>query len=257
VALPFRYSERLLAIGSTGSGKSELINLAFAGVRCQRLLVDTKDEFALDGVEPASDVDGLDWTQRTVHYQPPATAGPDDFDRLFRAAYMRRGPLVVAVHELGDICSFQPGRTPPWFDAYVSKGRARGKGLLGGTQRPVAIPKRALTESDHVFMVGERLLYPPDHQAVAEAMGRNPRELAQLIDRAQLQLGGQPDPQGRTHAMIGFNRARRSVEAYPPIPEQHRRAIDVGRTLALDGGESAHTEGASSSAPDGESAHAA
>lgn len=229
----FRYNDRALIIGSTGSGKSELINLYFAGMRTQRLLVDTKDEFQIAGVEPATDVGDLDWSERTLHYRAGPTAGPDEFDQLFERCYHRRN-LVVAIHELGDICEFQPNRTPRWFNAYLSKGRARGNGLLAGTQRPVQIPTRARSESDHVYMVGERLLIPSDHQAVAEAMAQEPRDLARLIDRVQAKLGGEPDPQGRTHAYLGFERSRRELKAYPPIPDTHRRVIDVGRALEID-----------------------
>lgn len=227
------YHDRALAIGSTGSGKSELINLVFAGVRCQRVLVDTKDEFAIEGIEPVHDVGSIDWSERTIHYRASATAGVDEFDALFAALYSRRN-LVVAVHELGDVCEFSPNRTPRWFNAYLSKGRAKGLGLLAGTQRPVQIPTRARSESDHVFMVGERLLIPADHDAVAVAMGQEPRQLGRLIDQVQAQLGGAPDPQGRTHAYLAFTRARRQLIACPPIPPEHRAAIDVGRALELD-----------------------
>jgi energy-coupling factor transporter ATP-binding protein EcfA2 len=235
-----RYNDRALIIGATGSGKSELINLLLAGTRCQRVLIDTKDEFALPGVEPVSDAAAIDWQQRTVHYRPPPTAGVDAFDELFRRLYARRN-VVVAVHELGDVCEFQPNRTPAWFNAYLSKGRARGLGMLAGTQRPVQIPTRARSESDHVFMVGERLLIADDHKAVADAMGQNPRELAELIDRTQERLGGEPDDQGRTHAFVGFTRAQRKLTAYPPIPPEHRRVIDVERTLAIDNDRKAAT----------------
>lgn len=232
----FRFNDRALIIGATGSGKSELINVLLAGVRCQRLVIDSKHEFELPEVEPAYSVGAIDWRQRTILFRPAPDAARKVWDDVFRAAYSRPNALVVAVHELGDVCDFQPSSTPTWFNAYLSKGRSRSKGLLAGTQRPVQIPKRALTESDHVYMVGERLMWAPDHDAVAQAMGRNPRELAQLIDRVQEQLGGEPDPQGRTHAYIGFTRARREVKAYPPLPAGHRARIDVGRSFAIDGG---------------------
>jgi hypothetical protein len=231
-----RFNDRALFVGSTGSGKSELINWLFAGMRCQRLLLDSKDEFAVPGVDPVRDVDAIDWSQRTVHFATAPTAGPDDYDAVFRACYHRHN-LVVAVHELADVCDFTPNRTPRWFNAYVSKGRARGLGLLAGTQRPVQIPVRARTENEHVFMVGEQLM-GDDHAAVASAMGQSPRELAQLVDNVQAQLGGEPDEQGRRHAYLWFQRARRQIVACPPLPAEHRRAIagDVGRTLSIDGG---------------------
>lgn len=225
------YNDRVLVLGSTGSGKSEVLNYLAAGMRCQRLLLDTKDEFAVPGIEPTHSVDSIDWSQRTVHYRMPADAEPDDFDDLFRAAYYSPNALVVVVHELGDVCEFNAGRTPRWFNAYVSKGRARSKGVMMGSQRPISVPTRALGESEHVFMVGERFIVPQDHQKVAEAMGQDHRELGPMIDSVQNELGQPPDKDGRTHAYLWFNRRRRSLTACPPLPDTHRAAIDVQRSL--------------------------
>jgi hypothetical protein len=234
------YNDRALLIGSTGSGKSELLNWLFAGVRCQRLLLDSKDEFRVRDehgaeVEPVDEVDAIDWTERTVHFKTSPIADVDEFDALFERCFARRN-LVVVVHELADVCAFSPNRTPRWFNAYLSKGRSRGLGLFAGTQRPVQIPVRARTENQHVFMVGERLLDADDHRAVAQAMGQPPRELAELIDRVQDKLGGEPDAHGRTHAYLWFQRASRRIIACPPLPAEHRRAIGrlIERTETVD-----------------------
>jgi energy-coupling factor transporter ATP-binding protein EcfA2 len=241
-----RFNDRALLVGSTGSGKSELLNWLFANLRCQRLLLDSKDEFSVRGddgrlVEPVSDVESIDWSERTVHFKTSPIAGPEDYDALFERCYSRRN-LVVVVHELADVCDFNPNRTPRWFNAYVSKGRARGLGLYAGTQRPVQVPVRARTENEHVFMVGERLVNRNDHAEVASWMGQHPAELARLIDRVQEQLGGEPDEQGRRHAYLWFQRASQSVTACPPLPAEHRRAIArlIGRTESIDRGEHEH-----------------
>lgn len=243
-----RFNDRVLVLGSTGSGKSEVLNYLLARLRNQRLVLDTKDEFAVPGVEPVRHVDSIDWeASRTVHFQTPPDARPSCatkdrpahcgrcYDCVFKAAYYRRN-LTLCVHELGDVCDFNAGRTPRWFNAYISKGRARGNGLYMGSQRPMSVPTRALGESEHVFMVGERFLVPQDHQKVAEAMGQPAGELATLIDTVQAQLGGEPDRQGRTHAYLWFQRGRRRVVACPPLPPAHRASIDVGRVLEMDAG---------------------
>jgi hypothetical protein len=62
-------------------------------------------------------------------------------------------------------------------------------------------------------------------------MGQDPRELGPLIDDVQERLGGEPDEHGRTHAFLWFNRKRRQAVACPPLPPEHRAAIDIGRTL--------------------------
>lgn len=231
--MPVRFNDRALFLGSTGSGKSEVINWLFAGLQCQRVLIDTKPEFEIAGVEPVHDVGEIDWKQRTIHYVTSPIADPAEFDELFRVLYGRRN-LVTCVHELADVCDFQPNKTPKWFNAYLSKGRGRGLGLYMGSQRPVGVPVRARSENEHVFMIGERFMVPDDHKTVADAMGREARGLAQLIDNTQTELGGAPDPQGRTHAYLWFERGRRQVIACPPLPDAHRRAIDVGRTLEVD-----------------------
>lgn len=233
MALPFRYSERALIVGSTGSGKSELINLLFAGVRCQRVLLDTKDEFSIEGVEPVRDVADIDWRERTVHFIASDEDPVGDCADLF-AAVRSRHNVVVAVHELADVCDFNPAKTPGSFNAVLSKGRARGQGLIMGTQRPVQVPVRARSESEHVFFIGEPLIEASDHKAVATAMGQNPAALFDLILGTQHDLGGEPDPHGRRHAFVGFDRNRRQLLRYPPIPPEHRQVIDVGRTLQLD-----------------------
>jgi energy-coupling factor transporter ATP-binding protein EcfA2 len=242
-----RYNDRVLVLGSTGSGKSEVLNYLLARLRNQRLVLDTKDEFAIPGAEPVRNVHSIDWeAERTIHFQTAPDADPSCtsksrpkvwcgrcFDCVFASSYYQRN-LTVCVHELGDVCEFNAGRTPRWFNAYISKGRARGDGLYMGSQRPMSVPTRALGESEHVFMVGDRFLVPQDHQKVAEAMGQNPNRLAALIDKTQAELGGEPDENGRTHAFLWFNRRRRTVTACPPLPPEHRAAIDVGRTLEVD-----------------------
>jgi energy-coupling factor transporter ATP-binding protein EcfA2 len=227
-----RFNDRVLVLGSTGSGKSELLNYLASGLRCQRLLLDTKHEFALPGVEPVSDPGEIDWSQPLVHYRD-ATGEVAEFGELFGACF-RRSNLVVIVHELGDVCEFQPNKTPREVNQYLSKGRTRGLGFYAGSQRPFTIPVRARGESDHVFMVGERFMLRQDHDAVAEAMGQDRDELARLVDRVQAQLGGEPDPQGRTHAYVWFQRHARQVLAAPPLPDEHRKAITIGRTLGVD-----------------------
>jgi energy-coupling factor transporter ATP-binding protein EcfA2 len=245
------YNDRVLVLGSTGSGKSEVLNYLAAGVACQRLILDTKDEFIVPGVEPVRRVDAIDWDQRTVHYRTDpevvpacdAKKGRCDrcFDCLFRAAYYQPDALVIVVHELGDVCDFNAGKTPKFVNAYISKGRARRKGLWAGSQRPVTIPVRARGEAEHVFMVGERFLYPADHQAVADTMGQDPNRLETLIDSVQEQLGV-PDADGRTHAYLWFDRRRRQVIACPQLPDTHRRAIDVGRALEPSDAQAASTD---------------
>lgn len=149
------YNERVLVLGDTGSGKSELINHLFSQMRCQKVLVDTKDEWSIAGVEPARSARAIDWRLPVIHFQP-ADDGPGEFDAFFTAA-LRRRHLSVCVHELSDVCDYNANRTPRGVRAYISKGRAHGLGLIAGSQRPVEIPKRARTDLQHAIAIGPPL----------------------------------------------------------------------------------------------------
>lgn len=226
-----RYNDRVLILGSTGSGKSELINLMAMDLRVQRILIDTKDEFSVpdgDGgfVEPARDVEDLDWQLPILHYVP-ATDDVDEMQELFGALYRRR-QLVAIVHELSDVCGYQAARTPPAFNSYVSKGRVRGLGIVGGSQLPVHIPVRMRTESDHVFAFVPRFLRKSDHDAIAEAMGQDPRELETMFDEVQEQLGHET-PDGKLYSFLWFTRRSRKLVACPPLNEQTRSRITIVR----------------------------
>jgi hypothetical protein len=222
-----KYHDRQLALGFTGRGKSELLNVLFAGVRCQKLLLDSKNEFAIDGVTPARNADELDWRQPILHYIP--TEGrPAEYDELFRACFTRRH-LVVCVHELSDVCEYQASRTPPAFDRYVSQGRAHGLGLLAGSQRPRNIPVRARTESEHVYVFPPSLS-PEDHDEVARILGRRPDELRQVLDGLLEELGD--------YSYLHFDRAARELTALPPLPEHLRARSAVSRTSVVGGASS-------------------
>lgn len=214
------YNGRTLVIGVTGSGKSELLNVQFSTFRCQRVLYDSKHEFTVPGVVPVeSDVDMIDWRQPIVHYRP----GEDtriDAQAFFAAAFQRPGPLVVAVHELGDLCDYNANAAPAAVKRYFVQGRAKGKGLLGGTQRPVGLPKQALTEAGDFFVFVPRLA-AEDLVTVARELGRPQDDLGRHLDAAQADLG--------EHAFLHWNRKTRELIRVPPLPEKVRKRSVVRR----------------------------
>jgi hypothetical protein len=209
------YNQRVLVLGQTGSGKSELLNHLFSTMRCQRLLIDTKeDEWMIDGVEPAHTLEEIDWSEPIIHF-----AQQDDelgeLDRVFAAARTRRG-LVVCVHEMCDLCNYRANATPPNVSAFLSKGRGKGLGLIGGSQRPYEMPVRGRTEVQHVFIFVPTL-GDDDVKAMA-GLGigiRSPKELAALIDQVEEAHG--------EHSFIWFRKGTRGYEIGPPLPEHVRR----------------------------------
>lgn len=216
------YNDRTLVLGYTGSGKSELLNHHFSAMRCQRLLIDTKDEWAIAGVPRAATVAELDWSAPILHYCPP-TNDLEEFDHLFRQAFHRQH-LSVCVHELADLCDFRPNAAPRAVRDYLSKGRAHGLGLLGASQRPVEMPKRALTEAQHVFIVVPRMS-GADLDAIASMVDRPPAEVAQLLD-------GLHETEGN-HSFMWFDRASREFIRCRPLNNATRaRGIIRKRTVA-------------------------
>lgn len=216
------YNDRTLVLGYTGSGKSELLNHHFSAMRCQRLLIDTKDEWAINGVPRARSVEELDWSAPVMHFAP-ATNDLGEFDSLFRQAYQRQH-LSVCVHELADLCDFRPGATPSAVRDYLSKGRAHGLGLVGASQRPVEMPKRALTEAQHVFILVPRMS-GADLDAIAGMVDRPPSDVARLLDALHEKAGD--------HAFMWFDRARRLFTQCAPLNDTTRkRTIVRKRTVA-------------------------
>lgn len=216
-----RYHDRVLVLGSTGSGKSELLNFLSAHVACQRVVVDTKDEFDLAGVEAVrGDPEAIDWRAPVVHYIDGG-GGPDEFEQLFAKVYARQN-VVVICHELSDLCEFQPGRTPRAVNEYLSKGRARGLGLLGGSQRPVNVPMRAKTEAQHVFIFPPQLS-PDDHDAIARTVGLPAPLLGEKIDAARDELG--------PYSYLYWSREARAMAAYPALSESERATAQVARRV--------------------------
>lgn len=216
------YNQRVFVAGMTGSGKSELLNHLFTVLRCQRLMLDCKDECRVAGVAPTSAVEAIDWSAPVIHYVP-RRADRDELEQLFAACYARRH-LVVAAHELADLCDFHPTATPTAVRSYLNKGRARGLGMLGASQQPVSVPKHALTEAGHIFLFVPRLS-PEHHRALARTMGMPENELGRALDDLHARHGD--------HAFLWWNRRTRELRESRPLPAAVRRTsavklVDVG-----------------------------
>lgn len=216
-----RFNDRVFVLGYTGSGKSELISslmMPFIGGP-QVVLIDTKPEFSIPDVTPVSDPAEIDWKQPIVHVQLEAPE-VHEIDRLFKALRQRRRCLAV-VHELSDLCEYSANKTPPVVSAYASKGRVFGLGLIGGTQRPVGVPKRLFTDADHVFVFATGFPEPSDRKAAATAAGLPERELEAKLGELQDKCG--------PHAFLHIDRRDRTVTPHAPLTDAERRAILVQR----------------------------
>jgi hypothetical protein len=211
-----RFNDRTLVLGETGSGKSVLLNLLLSQLRCQRVLLDTKWEWTVDGIEPVSDVGAIDWTAPVIHYRDDR-GDLADFDRLFEACLRRRGAagygLVVCVHELADLCGHSTGATPKWVNAYITKGRAHGLGLLGGSQVPVNMPMAAKTQAQHVFAFVPGFTDAEHERAVAKLMNLTVPQLQGVLNQA----AGHGE-----HSYAWFDQRAKRIAIRPPLPDSLR-----------------------------------
>lgn len=213
------YNERCVAIGQTGSGKSELLNVMQAGLKCQTAVFDSKDEFAVPNVLAAGDVDEIDWSQPIVHFVP----GEDvraDAQAFFTAAFARRH-LTVIVHEASDLCEYNANGTPPAVNRYIRQGLRHGLGLFAGTQRLVNIPKSCLTEAQHFYLFVP-VLSDVELRTIAAEMKIAPDDLAALMGQVHADLG--------EHAFVHWSRRTRQLTPCPPLPEKVRARVKVRRT---------------------------
>jgi hypothetical protein len=202
----------------TQSGKSELLNHLASAFRWQRVLVDTKDEWTVPGVEPVHDVAAIDWREPIVHYRNRGT-GPQELGELFDVLNQRRRVIAV-VHELLDLCDGHPSKTPRSVLQYLTKGAAHGRGFLGGSQRPVMVPSHARTEAAHIFIFTPRLT-PDDLKPIARELGTSFEQLARDLDEVQRELGD--------HAFVWFNRRTRDLSACEPLDDATRSHTIVHR----------------------------
>jgi len=165
----FSYNDRLYALALTRSGKSEILNVMFSGVACQRLLLDPKPEFYVPGLDPVHTPEGIDWNTGLIHYQPQPGSDCAQYEQIFADAWTRNA-LLICIHELAALVDYQPGRAGRYMVSYCAQGGAKGKGLLAGTTRPFLVPTAAIAEATHVLVLPPQLAREDDMKAAAAAM---------------------------------------------------------------------------------------
>lgn len=227
------YHNRLLAVGPTRSGKSEILNVLASGLQGQWVLVDPKDEFAIDGVEKTRDVGALDFANaRVLHWVPPSD--PKTWERFFgRVLGLRQadppGRITVVVHEAGYACQFKPGLVGPNQNELLAQGEAHGIGAWYASTRPACLPTFATSEPAHVFAMAEAMTRADDEQRLADAMGIERRALRDAQDHVRASFP--PREQGESsHAYIWGQRRVGVVKGMGPLPDELRAGNVVRRT---------------------------
>ena len=221
----FSYNDRLYALALTRSGKSEILNVLFSGVQCQRLLLDPKPEFFIPGLDPVHTPDGIDWNQPIIHYRPQPGSDCSQYEQIFADAWTRNA-LLVCVHELAALVDYQPNRAGRYMVSYCAQGGAKGKGLLAGTTRPKLVPTAAIAEATHILVLPPQLARRDDMQSAAEA-----------LSPVQGQPMGADDLAAEMAQLPRFGflwKDRRQegtpLHAFPPLPDEVRRLSIVQRS---------------------------
>lgn len=209
---PIRLGQRVLAVGNTGEGKSEVLGHLFSIYGGQRLLVDVNDHYRLgpaaiaEGALEVEDVRAIDWRYRTIRYVP-RRLDRHEFDDLY-AAIFARGRLFVWLDEAEDAA---PVHAPPaWLRKTVKQGR---KFLIthgAATQRPAGVERSIINQSEHAFVF--RMVDPDDLATLGVRLGMRVRELADAL--AAL-------PQ---HGYLRHTIGQRQIVAMPPLPLELVRA---------------------------------
>jgi hypothetical protein len=150
-----KYEERVLFMGSNGSGKSVLAGAMLAAGGYDYVALDLKGDFAPPGQEIVviRRPDDPRWRvgYRHIVYRPdPDHANGKSLDAFLRRLYLRaqksgrRHPFVVYVDEA--LALAQTGHTQ-WLQALAVSGRSLGVGLWAASQRPRVIPVSIRSEA--------------------------------------------------------------------------------------------------------------
>jgi energy-coupling factor transporter ATP-binding protein EcfA2 len=219
------YNNRVLVIGPTRSGKSELLNVLASGLRNQWALVDPKDEFEIAGVPKVYDVDELDFAEQRILHWVPGMNG-DEWESFFRRVNALKhaappGRFTAVVHEAGFSCEFRPNKVGPQHNTFLSQGEAWGLGGWYASQRPACLPTFATSEPTVTVAFAEKLARDDDHKTLAAAMSLPPQQLADAQAHV-LAVHGR-------HAHVVFNRNAGAVTGMAPLPERLLRQNIVRR----------------------------
>lgn len=162
-------SQRIIAVGKTGSGKTYLMKYLTRGLK-RLLVLDPKAmidpaEWHLDWVtsnglrdlNKGKDVRLLVRTYETSEWNTYLTAG------------WEAGNTVIYIDELYALVEFGRVAPPRILSQLYTQGRERKVGVWGATQRPAWVPMFSISECDWFFAFRTQL--QDDRKRLSELMG--------------------------------------------------------------------------------------
>lgn len=189
-------NKRLTLVGMTGSGKTYFARPFVSGV--SRLVVlDPKGEIALE-----RDKWGLvDWEDRNGYRRlarggnarvlAPAPVTDKDWEGVLWKVY-ELGNVVCYIDELYGV---GPSQGSAGLRALYTRGRTRGIGVIGCTQRPRWVPLYVFSEANAILLFRLQLF-------------EDRRHMAQII-------GPEAEPERKGHSFLLYNADTGETTVYP------------------------------------------
>lgn len=173
-------NERFCVVGKTGSGKTYLAKRLIWDAFDHCIFYDWKhhhyDELnapvlqTVDEVRQALAPDDLERRVSKFVFAPKGL-GMETWNEVCKIAW-DAGNIHILSDELKGIYQ-NNGRTSPiskYHEYILTRGRVRGVGITGVSQRPKKIPMETISEAEHLFIF--RLNLKDDRDRVAEVIGR-------------------------------------------------------------------------------------
>jgi energy-coupling factor transporter ATP-binding protein EcfA2 len=196
------YQDRVILLGRSNSGKSQLARAIFVAAKGPKLIVDpqgsetTRVPGAVTFRDPRRPPDAA--VRRFVPIDP---ADLDAYDEVYRWVLLRSYPSYVWCDEAGDV--FPVRRTPPNARRLLTHGRKRQIGHVATHTRPRELDPNLIAQAAHVVVF--QLPNPADRRHVADVAGVEPARLDELL--------GELPPFG----YVWHDVAAGTLTAHPPI----------------------------------------
>ena len=237
---------RFVAVGMTGTGKSQVLLSIFAEDPGPRLLIDVNDAYYMGetaladpgGLQETDDPAAIDWTARTIRVVPPSAgkAARPWFDDLYAAIWARSeyneqlGGLLVVLDE--SVGPTDANYAPPMLELVITQGRKRRIRHGAAMQRPANVYPGLLAQSEHAFVfdVGSRR---DDLDRIGERFGWNGAEVGDALRELADEYGYEDADGFHCHGYLRHRLGRREVHRFPPLPPEviaHANAHVVNAT---------------------------
>lgn len=214
---PVNYSDRVLLVGRTQSGKSTLARYLAAHMHGARLLLINVKGTENVGVDPVYDVAAIDWAAPVVDFIP-RTMDRRLFEDLYEAIFSHGGPRVVWLDEAMAVT--RANYAPDRLLLVQQQGDRLGIGHLYCSQRPQEIAGALKSECEHIFVCGS-VFTARDLQALSAEMGMSGDQLGAQLRDLHAEHGD--------YAFLWYCRSTGELEWCEPLPQAWSDHVPVGR----------------------------